>query len=76
MLHVADDKLEAISVSEQLANARVGRRVRKRRNAGPVNDSWVRNHAFVREPTSMCLYKYSCIHTYIHKHIRTYILHT
>ena len=54
MLHVADDNLEAISVSEQLENARVGRRVRKRRNAGPVNNAWVSKHAFLREPTSMC----------------------
>jgi len=49
MLHVADDNLEAISVSEQLENARVGRRVRKRRN-----NAWVSNRAFLREPTSMC----------------------
>jgi len=54
MLHVADDNLEAISVSEQLENARVGQRVRKRRNAGPVNNAWVSNNAFLRQPTSMC----------------------
>ena len=54
MLHVADDNLEAISASDQLENACVGHRVRKRRNAGPVNNVWVSNHAFLREPMAMC----------------------
>ena len=54
ILHLADSNLEAISVLDQLKKACVRRRVRKRRNAWPINNPWESNHTFLHGLTTMC----------------------
>ena len=54
ILRQAVDNLEAKSEPDQLTNACAERRVRKRRNAWPVNNAWESNDAFLRCPTARC----------------------
>jgi len=52
ILHQAGDNLETINEPDQVTNACAGRRVKKRRNAWPINNAWDNNHVFLRGPTA------------------------
>ena len=54
ILHQVVDNLEAKSEPDQLTNGCAGRRVRKCRNAWPVNNAWDSNRAFLCGPTARC----------------------
>jgi hypothetical protein len=54
ILHQAVYNLEAKSEPDQLTNSCAGHRLRKRRNAWPVNNAWDRNHAFLHGLMPRC----------------------